>query len=136
MTTALHELIAGFSPVDRDAIMKTLISDDFSRRFEILLRQEDDGPVILDDLYGSELLRLPGGDRMHDAIDTLLLGFLPDEQLTGRRGTLLTTRELVVINVVFMRALVAEKSLVMAEDAITALRGISSFAEKSPARER
>lgn len=111
MTTALHDLMMGLPAMDRDAMMKTLISDDFSRRFEIQLGLEPEGRMIVGDLYASELLRLPGKLGIDDAIDTLSLGFYEDEQLTGRYGTPLTRRELRVIDKVLAGALLANREL-------------------------
>lgn len=131
MTTALHDAIIELPATDRDATMRALVSDDFSRRFEILLWQELDGPDILSDLYSSTLLRLPGEHRKDDAIDTLLLGFLPDEQLEGRCRTPLTPNELGVINVTLVLALFTEKSLVISEQAVVALQHCRLPAKRS-----
>lgn len=126
-TTVLHDLIVRLPETDRETILRTLVSDDFPVRFQILLGLEDEGPRILHDLFGSELLRLPGEHRKDDSIDTLLLGFLQDEQLEGRRRTPLTPTELGVINAALALALFTEKNLVISEQAVAALRVLADL---------
>lgn len=131
MTTAIHEALMELPAANRDAIMRALISEDFSRRFEILLGLEPDGPAILDDLYDSEVLRLPGNSQKDDEIDTLSLGFLPDGMLEGRHHTPLTPREVGVINLVLTSALVVDKNLEISEQARHVLHELSRLREQS-----
>lgn len=121
-TTALHDLIIELPAADRDVILRTLVSDDFPVRFQILLGLEDEGPRILHDLFRSELLRLPGEHRKDDRLDTLYLGYYPNEYLTDRYDTPLSAGELQVIDRVLAAALLTEKDIMISEAAIAALR--------------